>query len=170
MLRAPGRLAVGAAALAIGVAGLTVLLGITALFRGAVVGTLMGGAVVLKVRTSDYVAIGMCIALGTAAVIDVLYLDLRERAGEYATLYSVGWRDSTMRTLVMTEGAVVGTLGALAGATAGVATMTWLGAGISHILPSAVLAAGVGVALAVVGSLLPAQMLRRRSLASLTAE
>jgi ABC-type antimicrobial peptide transport system permease subunit len=170
VLRAAGRTAVGSAALAIGVTGLTVLFGITALFRGAVVGTLLGGAVVVQVRAADFIAIAICIVLGTAAVIDVLYLDLRERASEYATLKAFGWKDSTMRYLVMTEGALIGTLGAVTGAAAGVGIMAFLGAGSARVVPWAALAAMVGIGLAISGSVLPAQMLRRRSLASLFAE
>jgi putative ABC transport system permease protein len=57
VLRTPGRAAVGAVSLAVGVTALTVLAAVTLAFRGVVVGTLLGNAVAVQVRGVDYVAV-----------------------------------------------------------------------------------------------------------------
>lgn len=60
------------------------LAGISTAFEGEVAGSLLGDAVSVQVRSSDYAAAAVAALLGAAAVADVLYLNVRERAAEYA--------------------------------------------------------------------------------------
>jgi putative ABC transport system ATP-binding protein len=119
--RIPGRTVVGALSLAVGVAALILLTAVTVTFRGAVVGSLLGNAVAVQVRGVDYVAVAATVALGVLAVADVLFLNIRERATELATIRSFGWRESALARLVVTEGTVIGIAGSLAGAALGLA-------------------------------------------------
>jgi putative ABC transport system permease protein len=57
VLRTPGRTALGALTLAIGVCALTLLLAATVAFNDVLVGTLLGGAVAVQARNTDYVAV-----------------------------------------------------------------------------------------------------------------
>ncbi|HET6551620.1 MAG TPA: FtsX-like permease family protein [Solirubrobacter sp.] len=93
VLRTPGRTVLGALSLAIGVCALTLLLAATLAFHDTLVGTLPGDAVAVDVRTSDFVAVSATVLLGVAAVTDVLFLNLRERSTEFATLTATGWGD-----------------------------------------------------------------------------
>ncbi len=97
------------------------LTAVTFAFRGVVVGTLLGNAVAVQVRGVDYVATIATIALGVLAVADVVFLNIRERAPELATIRAFGWRESALSRLVVTEGALIGVGGALAGAALGLA-------------------------------------------------
>jgi predicted lysophospholipase L1 biosynthesis ABC-type transport system permease subunit len=108
--RTPGRTLVGVVSLAVGIAGLTVLTAVTAAFRGVVVGSLLG-------------------VLGVA---DVLFLNIRERAPELATIRSLGWRESALARLVVSEGAVIGLLGSLAGAGLGLAAIAGFTGQVTH--------------------------------------
>ena len=90
ILRTPGRSALAATSLAIGAGALTLLVGITLAFRGVVVGSLLGDAIAVQVRGVDYIAVAATVALGVLAVADVLFLNLRERAAELATLRATG--------------------------------------------------------------------------------
>ena len=121
LVRTPGRSALGALSLAIGVCALTLLLAATIAFNDVLVGTLLGDAVAVQVRGTDYVAVVTTILLGVAAVADVLFLGLRERAGELATLEAGGWDDRALGRLVAFEGLWIGAAGAVAGAAAGLA-------------------------------------------------
>lgn len=94
VLRTPGRSALAATSLAVGAAALTLLVGITLAFQGVVVGSLLGDAVAVQVRGVDYIAVVATVALGVLAVGDVLFLNLRERAGELATLRATGWTET----------------------------------------------------------------------------
>ena len=116
VIRTPGRSLIGVASLAVGIAGVTLLTAVTFAFRGHIAGSLLGNAVAVQVRGVDYLAAGATIALGVLAVSDVVFLNIRERASELATIRSFGWRDGTLGRLVVTEGAIIGVAGSLAGA------------------------------------------------------
>ena len=121
VLRTPGRAAFGAISLAIGITALTMLTAVTFAFRGVLVGSLLGNAVALQVRGVNYVAVLATVALGILAVADVIFLNIRERAPELATIRAFGWRESALSRLVITEGAVIGLADSLAGAALGLA-------------------------------------------------
>ena len=171
VLRTPGRAAVGAVSLAVGVTALTILAAVTFAFRGVVVGTLLGNAVAVQVRGVDYVAVIATVALGVLAVADVVFLNIRERAPELAAIRTFGWREATLSRLVITEGAIIGLTGSLAGAALGLAAAAQLAGQLpaTVYLIAAVAVVG-GLLVTATASLLPAQALRRLPAAHLLAE
>ncbi|HWI72197.1 MAG TPA: ABC transporter permease [Baekduia sp.] len=171
LLRVPGRSALAAISLGVGIFTLTVLLSVTFAFRGAVVGTVLGDAVAVQVRTADYVAVAATLVLGALACADVLYLNLRDRSAEIATLRATGWRERHLTRLVALEGAGLGVVGAVAGALLGLGAAAALaGAWSSTIAVVAVGDALLGVVIAVLASLPPAALLRHLPTATLLAE
>jgi putative ABC transport system permease protein len=171
LLRTPGRTALGAASLAIGVGALTLLLAATVAFHEVLVGTLLGQAVAVQVRATDYAAVVATILLGAGAVADVLFLNLRDRAGELATLGACGWDDRALSRLVALEGVWTGAAGALAGAGIGLAAAAvFAGTLPAELVATSAAAGAVGVALAALGSLAPAAWLRRMPVVELLAE
>ncbi|MFE9959719.1 FtsX-like permease family protein [Micromonospora sp. NPDC005299] len=171
LVRTPGRTLLGAGALAIGVAALTVVAAAAYAFRGAIVGSLLGDTVSLSVRGADALAAVTTVLLGAAAVADVLYLNIRDRAAELATLRATGWTDTALARLVGYEGFALGALGALAGAGLGLGGAAWL----VGDLPAALVTVAATVALAGVlvtclAALVPAALLRRLPTARLLAE
>ena len=46
----------------------------------------------------------------------MVFLNIRERSGEIATLRGVGWGEAALARLVVTEGTIIGLAGSLAGA------------------------------------------------------
>jgi putative ABC transport system permease protein len=119
--RTPGRSLIAAASLAVGTGALAMLIAVTLAFRGTVIGSLLGNAVAVQVRGTDYIAVAATVGLGIVTVADALYLNIRERAAELATIRTLGWPESALTRLVITEGAAIGLLGSLAGAAAGLA-------------------------------------------------
>lgn len=171
VLRTPGRSALAALSLAVGAAALTLLVGITLAFRGVVVGSLLGDAVAVQVRGVDYIAVIATVALGVLAVADVLFLNLRERAGELATLRATGWTEAALSRLVVIEGAVLGLTGAVVGAAIGLAgAAAFAGALPGRLLLITALVLLGGTAVTALAALVPAQLLRRLPTASLLAE
>ena len=161
LLRTPGRLLVGMSALALGVAALTLLLGIKAAFHGSVVGTLLGNAVDVQVRGADLVAATAMILLGLAAIADILYLDIREQAARYAALQAAGWSDAAVGRLVVSQAALIAVAGSVPGGVIGVLlTDTIARQQLSNWLVALVI--GIGAVLAtMLISLIPAAALRR---------
>ena len=171
VLRAPGRSIIGALSLAVGVAALTMLAAITVAFRGVLVGSLLGDAVAVQVRGVDYVAVIATVALGVLAVVDVIYLSIRERATELATIRAFGWRESELSRLVVTEGTIIGLAGSLAGAAIGLAAASQFAGQLPvslYVVAAAAVAAGSIIT--ATAALLPAQTLRRLPAAHLLAE
>jgi putative ABC transport system permease protein len=171
VLRTPGRALVGAISLAVGIAALTVLAGLTFAFRGVVVGSLLGNAVAVQVRGVDYIAVVAIVALGVLAVADVVFLNIRERAPELATIRAFGWPESALSRLIITEGAIIGLTGSLAGAALGLAAAASLAGQLPATLyVIAAVAVAAGVLVTATAALLPAQALRHLPAAHLLAE
>ena len=171
VLRTPGRALVGAISLAVGVTALTMLAALTFAFRGVLVGSLLGNAVAVQVRGVDYVAVGATIALGVLAVADVVFISISERAAELAAIRAFGWRESALSRLVITEGAIIGLAGSLAGAGLGVAAAAKFAGqlpGTLYLIAAVAVVAGVLVT--AIAALLPAQALRRLPAAHLLAQ
>ncbi|TDC30498.1 ABC transporter permease [Micromonospora sp. 15K316] len=171
LARTPGRTLLGAGALAIGVAALTLVGTVTYAFRGAVVGSLLGDAISLSVRGADLVAAVATVLLGAAAVADVIYLGIRDRAAELATLSAVGWADGALARLIAYEALALGALGAGSGALLGllgaVALVGTLPAGLLLVAGTT---AAAGIVVSGLAALLPATLLRRLPTARLLAE
>ncbi|WP_320066486.1 FtsX-like permease family protein [Micromonospora sp. RTGN7] len=171
LARTPGRTLLGSGALAIGVAALTLVTAAGYAFRGAIVGSLLGDTVSLSVRGADTLAAVATVLLGAAAVADVLYLNIRDRAAELATLRAVGWTDAALARLIGYEGLLLGVLGALAGAALGLGGAAWLaGALPGSLVLTAALVAAAGVLVTCAATLVPAALLRRLPTARLLSE
>ena len=136
-----------------------------------VVGSLLGDAVAVQVRGVDYVAVAATVTLGVLAVADVVFLNIRERAAELATIRSFGWRESALARLVVTEGAVIGVAGSMAGAALGLAgAAEFAGQLLPRLVLTAAAAAAAGVLVTVGATLLPARLLRHLPAPYLLAE
>jgi ABC-type lipoprotein release transport system permease subunit len=160
--RLPARTAVSAAGLVIGIAALTLLLGIQRAFQGTLVGTLLGNAIAVQVRGVDVTAAVLTIVLAAVSVADVLYLNLRERAGELVTLRTTGWTDRHLARLVALEALALGFSGSVAGALLGVALgALFLDVPLGSLALAAAIAAAGGTLTAFCTSLLPLSQIRR---------
>lgn len=169
--RVPGRTALGVGALAVGVGALTMLVLIAVVFRNEVVGSLLGDAVAVRVRSVDLLAAVTAVALGVLMVADVLYINVRERAAELAALWAGGWSNQALLRLVGYEGLGMGVLGGVLGAVAGLLGATWFAGRLSlaMVLLAAAVAASA-IVIAAVAAVLPALALRRFSLSTVLAE
>ncbi|WP_433551554.1 FtsX-like permease family protein [Micromonospora zamorensis] len=152
-------------------AALTLVTAAAYAFRGAIVGSLLGDTVSLSVRGADTVAAVATVLLGAAAVADVLYLNIRDRASELATLRAVGWTDAALGRLIGYEGIALGLLGAFTGAALGLGGAVWLVGDLPRSLVLVAIAvASTGVLVSAVAALVPAALLRRLPTARLLAE
>lgn len=169
--RVPGRTVLGSASLAVGVAAATFLLAVNQVFDGLVVGSLLGNAVAVQVRTPDAVALAAIALLGAAGVADVLYLATREQAPEFAALRATGWTDGALSRVVLGQGIGIGLLGGLAGAAAGCAAVAaFTGSTPAGLVLPVILATMAGVVVATLAALIPAVLIRRLPTAALIAE
>jgi ABC-type lipoprotein release transport system permease subunit len=170
LVRTPGRTALAALSVAFGVCALTLLVAVTVAFKDTLVGTLLGDAVAIDVRGTDYLAVAAMIFLSAAAVADVLYLNVRDRAAELATLRATGWDETVLGRLIAAEGLAIGALGGSTGALVGLcAAALFAGAVPLALVGTAIGTALVGMLLAVLAALAPAAWLRRAPMLALLA-
>jgi len=157
LLRVPGRTALGAVGLFIGVGALALLLAVQLGFRGALLGTLLGSFVSVQVRGVDLASVALAVSLAGLSVADVLFLNLRERAPEMATLRATGWSGTDLGRLVAYEGLGIGVLGSVPGAVVGVLVAGLATGGVgARVVLGGLLAALAGMAVAVAASVGPA--------------
>jgi putative ABC transport system permease protein len=124
----------------------------------------LGNAISVQVRGADFVAVALTIVLAGLSVADVLYLNLRERSAELATLRAVGWSARQIATVIVLEGLGLGLLGSIGGAIAGFTLgSALLGVPPLPLLVAAVIAAAGGIVIAVLGSLVPLTQIGRLS-------
>ncbi|MEV6417387.1 FtsX-like permease family protein [Kribbella sp. NPDC051718] len=171
LARVPMRSLLAVLALTVGVAAVTLLAAVLVVYRNQVVGSMLGDAVTLQVRPVDLAATAATVLLGVVAVADVLYLNVRERAGEIAALWAAGWTDSALLRLVVYEGLGIGVGGAVVGAGLGLMGVGLFVGGVSAgLVAVAAATAGGAVLLAGLCAVVPALLLRRLPLAALLAE
>jgi putative ABC transport system permease protein len=152
IVRAPGRSAVAATGLAVGVAGLTVLLAAHVSFATSIGDSELAGLVTGSTRGTDLVSVLLTIALSAGGVADLTYLNLRERAGELAALAASGWGRRQLGRLLTGEAVVTAGTGSVVGAAIGL-TVAGVAFGLTlPVLATAALAAvgGTAVTLAAV--------------------
>ena len=160
--RLPARTLAGGAGLTIGAAALTVLVAIQNAFQGTLIGTLLGNAVSLQVRTADFVAAGLTLALAALTVADVLYLNLKERSSELVTLRTLGWSEADVVLLVEIEALTLGLAASVAGGALGVVLGSLLlGVPVISLIVASGIAIGVGTLAALAASLFPVSQIGR---------
>ncbi len=172
LTRLPIRSMLGGLGLALGVAALTILVAIERAFQGSLVSTLLGNAISLQVRDADFVAIGLTIGLAALSAADVLYLSLRERSAEFATLSSFGWSRRQIRLLVLLEAGLLGAIAALTGAAVGIILgAIMLGVPVGSLALAALIGAAGAIVAALLASVPPTQhILRLKAPVVLAAE
>jgi ABC-type lipoprotein release transport system permease subunit len=168
--RSPGRTALAAMALAVGVAALTALLAVDSTFVDRIAGTHLGTALTAQVRGVDYLGAALAIGLGVASVADVLILNLRDRAAELVTLRTFGWTDRQLAKVALYEGVGIGVLGTVFGVGLGLLVASFTGAtalgGVFAVIAAIVVGTGMTAAIALTAALFTSRLPAPTSLAA----
>jgi hypothetical protein len=159
--RVPGRSVLGALGLLVGVGSLSVLLAINLAFRGTVAGTVLGRVISIRVRGVDYAATILVVLLGALSVVDVLFLNLRERAQERAALQASGWATNELRRVVAFEGLGVALMGSVPGAGLGVVLAVAVGTPALQAAFAGAISVAAAVVIVVIFSTLPIGLVSR---------
>lgn len=83
-------------------------------------------------RGPDIVAVALTAVLGLFSVGDIVFLSIRERSAELATLRATGRNNGHLIRLLTTEGSLLELLGATVGVVAGL----WTSWRLTHTLPA----------------------------------
>ncbi|MFT4083672.1 MAG: ABC transporter permease [Nocardioides sp.] len=165
------RAALAAAGLLIAVATTTTLVAIMLGFQGAVVGTVLGDTVTVQTRTADYAATAATLLLACLGVTNVMYLNIRDRGIEIATLRAVGWSEHNLAALLTAEGTMIGLLGTVPGVLLGLCGAILLAGTLTPtMLTGALLAWLLGTVLAGLSAYAATVLVRRLPTADLLTE
>lgn len=140
-------------------------------FRGAVVGSLLGEAIAVQVRSVDIVTVAGIVVLSGVGVANVLFINIRERGNEIALLQATGWSSGAQSRLVLGEAVMLGAAGGVFGVVAGlviVGVLTQAVTGVTLLLAGCCLL--VGGLIAVLAAVVPLSSLRRIPTAQLLTE
>ncbi|MST32429.1 FtsX-like permease family protein [Acidimicrobiaceae bacterium USS-CC1] len=148
LARVPGRSLLAASGLVVGVAALAFLLAVQIAFSGAVRGDVLGNAIGLQVQNSDYLAVGVVLAVAAGSVADMLMLNLRDREPELAAMRAVGWPPRTLRHVILVEGFGIGLAGSITGAALGLAATAAFSGAPATVAPALAAAIAAGTLLA----------------------
>lgn len=171
MTTSRARTALAALGLAVAVTTSTVLLGIVLGFQGAVVGTVLGDSVAIQARTADYAATIAILVLACLGVSTVMYLNIRERGTELATLRAVGWTERQLASLITFEGLLVGVAGTTPGALIGLGAAAALTGQLTiPMLTGCLLAWAVATSCAALAAYAATGLVRRLPTADLLSE
>jgi putative ABC transport system permease protein len=165
LTRTPGRAALAAGALAVGVAGLAVILAAEASFRQSIGDSVLAGLVTASTRGADLASAVLAVGLGAATVADITYLNLRERAAELAALAATGWGRRELSRLLAAESLAVALLGSALGAAVGLIAAAYAFGLSVLVVVGAVAAMGTGAAAALLGTAAVLAVTGGRSLA-----
>ncbi len=169
LARVPGRCALAAVALGFGVAALAVLLATQVSFSSSIGDSELASLVTTTTRGTDVISALLAVGLGAAAVADVTYLNLRERAGELAAMEASGWGRRQIGVLLAIEGLLTALLGAIGGAAVGLVVAS-IAFGLSlPVIGGAAAAAAIGVVVALSGTAAVLRLTSDRPLAAVLA-
>jgi ABC-type antimicrobial peptide transport system permease subunit len=171
LARVPLRTALGSSGLAIGVAGTAILIAAQRAFQGELVTSVLGDAISVQVRSVDELSAALTVILAACSLADVIYLNLREREAELATLVTVGWTTGHIRRLIMLETLALALLGSIVGALAATLGGTLLlGLPLTSLMLGSALGGLSGVAIAELAALLPLARIARLAPAAILAQ
>jgi ABC-type lipoprotein release transport system permease subunit len=94
---------------------LGVFLVVSLRLKGEMFTTLLGHYTALEVGPRHYLAIGIALLIAILTTAEILWQNVSERQPELALLKAVGWRHSSIRALVLAEGAFSGFIGGVIG-------------------------------------------------------
>ena len=116
VLRVPARAVLGAVAIAVSAAALTIVLAVWLGFGGAVVGSVLSAPLAVRGGPIDLVAAGTLLLLGCVSLADITALNMRDRRDELRALRLVGWPAGRMARMLAVESTLVALVGAGSGA------------------------------------------------------
>lgn len=88
---------------------------ITFRLKGVMYTTMLGQYTALEIGTGHYVAMGISLLIAILTTAEIMWQNVSERKPELALLKAIGWRNGSIRRLIITEGIYTGVLAGLLG-------------------------------------------------------
>jgi len=137
---------------------------VTIRLKGVFYTTWLGQFVSMQVGPAHYAAVGIAMMISVLTTAEILWQNVAERKPEIALLRSLGWRDGSIRFLMLSEGILCGLMAGIGGIAV---SLFWIGQ-VYGTVPwedlTVLSAAGcIPVAVGLLGAVIPAEMAVRVS-------
>ncbi|MBB2483354.1 DUF4352 domain-containing protein [Bacillus sp. APMAM] len=145
-------------AIALPTSFLAFFLFITFRLKGVMYTTWLGQYVALEVGPMHYTAMAVALVIAILTTVEIMWQNISERSGEIALLNAVGWRNGSIRFLILAEGLLSGIFAGIIGLALAIGMM-W---GMYHQFPTdqlgfILLTAIIPVIVGLIGAILPAE-------------
>jgi hypothetical protein len=137
---------------------LIVFLFITFRLKGVMYATWLGQYVALEVGTMQYIAMAVAMLIAVLTTAEIMWQNISERQPEIALFKAVGWQSTSIRWLVLLEGAISGFVAGVVGLVLAMGILWFLYHHIpyDHLL-FLILTLIVPIVTGVIGALIPAE-------------
>ncbi|MBY6038057.1 ABC transporter permease [Fictibacillus nanhaiensis] len=88
---------------------------VTFRLKGVMYATWLGQYVALEVGPMHYLAMGIAMAIAILTTLEIIWQNVVERQPEFAVLKALGWRDETIRRMILFEGGMNGLIAGIIG-------------------------------------------------------
>jgi len=102
-------------AIALPTSFLAFFLFITFRLKGIMYTTWLGQYVALEVGPMHYTAMGVALLIAILTTVEIMWQNISERNGEIALLNAIGWRNKSIRFMILAEGLLCGVFAAIIG-------------------------------------------------------
>lgn len=126
LLRRWSHTALGALTASLSAALFVLMLAVTVDRQGAMSGTLLGEFILVRIEGYHYTIVGLGFGLAALSLANSLLAGVMERRREIGIYKAVGWRTVIVVRVFLYEGALIGALGGLIGAAAGLGVFVGL--------------------------------------------
>lgn len=135
-----------------------VLMFITFRLKGIMFTTWLGQYVGMQVGPAHYVVIGIAFLISILTTSEIIWLNVSEQKKELALLKAIGWRNQSIRRLIITEGLLTGAIGGLIGTIIGLCFIYFIYQTLPPTESWMLLIALIPLFAGVLGAILPAEI------------
>jgi ABC-type antimicrobial peptide transport system permease subunit len=131
---------------------------VTFRLQGILFTTWLGQYVSLEIGKAHYVAIAVALLVAILTTFQIMWQNVTERIAEIALLKSVGWRNRSIRFLILIEGVLIGVLAGLIGYGVGLICIQFIYQQFPYRDLWLVLVMVVPIIVGLLGSIIPAEL------------
>jgi hypothetical protein len=88
---------------------------VTFRLKGVMYATWLGQYVAVEIGPMHYLAMGIAMAIAILTTLEIIWQNVVERQPEFAVLKALGWRDGTIRKIILFEGGMNGLIAGIIG-------------------------------------------------------
>jgi hypothetical protein len=131
---------------------------VTFRLKGILFTTWLGQYVSLEVGKAHYIAIGVALLVAILTTFQIMWQNVVERKGEIAILKAIGWKNNSIRSIILIEGILIGIVAGILGYIVGLSCIHFIYGQFPYQDFWLILAMIIPMIVGLLGSIVPAEM------------